>query len=261
MAIYRNVSMKFWTDTDIVDDFTPEDKYFYLYLLTNPHTNLCGCYEVSLKQISNETGYNKDTIERLLDRFESSHGVIKYSKETREILLVNWSRYNWTSSEKLDKPLLEQIESVKNVDFKAFLIDLYNLRDTVSIPYAYGSDTRARYCSTDTVTVSVSIPSIISYLNNKCSTNYKSNTKNTVKHISARAKEGFSEEDFFTVIDTMFKEWGSDEKMKVYLRPDTLFGTKFESYLNRAPKKKEPEIQKPQPEEPEEELVGDDWWK
>ena len=68
MASYRNISMDFWTDSKVVDDFTPEDRYIYLYCMTNPHTNLCGCYEVSIKQIANETGYNNDTVERLLKR-------------------------------------------------------------------------------------------------------------------------------------------------------------------------------------------------
>ena len=49
MAIYRNVQTSFWTDVKIADDFNPEDRYFYLYLFTNPHTNLCGCYEVSVR--------------------------------------------------------------------------------------------------------------------------------------------------------------------------------------------------------------------
>ena len=62
MAIYRNVQLSFWTDNKILDDFTPEDKYFYLYLLTNPHTNICGCYEISYKSMSDDTGYNKETI-------------------------------------------------------------------------------------------------------------------------------------------------------------------------------------------------------
>lgn len=52
MASYRNISMDFWTDSKVVDDFTPEDRYIYLYCMTNPHTNLCGCYEVSIKQIN-----------------------------------------------------------------------------------------------------------------------------------------------------------------------------------------------------------------
>ena len=70
MASYRNISMDFWTDSKVVDDFTPEDRYIYLYCMTNPHTNLFGCYEVSIKQIANETGYNNDSVERLLKRLD-----------------------------------------------------------------------------------------------------------------------------------------------------------------------------------------------
>jgi len=40
MAIYRNVQLNFWTDSKVEDDFTQEDKYFYLYLITNPQTNI-----------------------------------------------------------------------------------------------------------------------------------------------------------------------------------------------------------------------------
>mgnify|MGYP006969283853 CR=1 FL=1 len=47
MANYRNISMDFWQDSKVVDDFTPEDRYMYLYCMTNPHTNLCGCYEIT----------------------------------------------------------------------------------------------------------------------------------------------------------------------------------------------------------------------
>ena len=83
MARYRNVSTSFWEDNKIVDDFTPEDKYIYLYCMTNPHTNLCGCYEISLKQIAYETGYNTDSVERLLKRLDRTHEVIRYSAPTK----------------------------------------------------------------------------------------------------------------------------------------------------------------------------------
>lgn len=137
MAIYRNISMNFWTDTKIVDEFSPEDKYFMLYCLTNQYTNLCGCYEISIKQMTRDTGYNEETIMKLLDRFNSKYGVIEYNKENKELYIKNWFKYNWTKSEKLDKPLLEEIKSIKTVDFKEKLIEIYNKRDTVSIPYIY----------------------------------------------------------------------------------------------------------------------------
>ena len=154
MAIYRNIQMSFWTDSKVVDDFTPEDRYFYLYLLTNPHTNLAGCYEISLKQASDETGYTKDVIANLLERFERVHNVIRYSKDTKEVLLLNWDKFNWTRSEKFRKPLLSEIESVKSDSFRTYLIDEFNGADTVSIPYPYGSDTTVTV--TDTVSDTVS---------------------------------------------------------------------------------------------------------
>ena len=153
MAVYRNISMDFWTDSKVVDDFTPEDRYFHIYLLTNPHTNLCGCYEVSLKQIANETGYNTDTVSRLLDRFQTVHKTLEYCKETKEILILNWFKYNWTASPKLDKPLLKDIESIKNERFRNFVGDLYNRREPM-IPYRYPIDTTVSVSVSDTVTVS-----------------------------------------------------------------------------------------------------------
>lgn len=73
---------------------------------------------------------------------------------------------------------------------------------------------------------------IIDYLNNKCGTRYRANTPNTQKHINARFTEGYTEEDFYAVIDKKYDEWAGSEQER-YLRPDTLFGTKFESYLNQ----------------------------
>lgn len=223
--------MSFWTDNKVSDDFTPEDRYFYLYLFTNPHTNLCGCYEVSIKQMSNETGYSKDSIENLIDRFEKVHKVLRFSKETKEILLLNWSKYNWTSSEKFRKPLAKEIESVKNLDFRAFLVDVFE--------NGYGIDTTCIDTSvtvTDTITNTVSntdlYKEIISYLNMILDSNYKYTTRKTQDCIKARLNEGFTVDDFKTVIDKKAKEWlGTD--MERYLRPETLFGTKFEGYLNQ----------------------------
>ena len=157
MAIYRSIQMSFWTDSKVVDDFTPEDRYFYLYLMTNPHTNLSGCYELSLKQASDETGYTKEVIRNLLDRFEAIHDVIRYSYNTKEILLLNWNKFNWTSSEKFRKPLEEEIRQIKDNAFKNYLTGIFNGNDTVSIPYEYPTDTTV----TVTDTVSVSVPDTV----------------------------------------------------------------------------------------------------
>ena len=73
---------------------------------------------------------------------------------------------------------------------------------------------------------------IIDYLNNRCGTKYTEKNKQTKESIHARLEEKFTEEDFYTVIDKKCNEWLGTE-MERYLRPQTLFGTKFESYLNQ----------------------------
>ncbi|MCC0638334.1 conserved phage C-terminal domain-containing protein [Clostridioides sp. ES-S-0001-02] len=73
---------------------------------------------------------------------------------------------------------------------------------------------------------------IIDYLNEKADKSFKSTTKKTKSLIDARIVEGFVEEDFYKVIDNKVHTWLEDAKMNVYLRPETIFGNKFESYLN-----------------------------
>ena len=74
--------------------------------------------------------------------------------------------------------------------------------------------------------------SIISYLNEKAHTKYRHSSSKTKTLIKARLNEGFTEDDFKKVIDNKTAEWLNTD-MEKYLRPETLFGTKFESYLNQ----------------------------
>jgi len=74
---------------------------------------------------------------------------------------------------------------------------------------------------------------IVDYLNLKANKNYRNNSKDTMKFVQARLNEGFTVDDFKKVIDNKCAEWLADNKMNQYLRPGTLFGTKFESYLNQ----------------------------
>lgn len=76
---------------------------------------------------------------------------------------------------------------------------------------------------------------IISYLNSKTGKNFKTNSKTTIKLIDERFSEGFTIDDFKTVIDNKCSSWLNDSKMDEYLRPRTLFSTNFESYLNERP--------------------------
>lgn len=74
---------------------------------------------------------------------------------------------------------------------------------------------------------------VVDYLNNSAGTNYRASSKKTRELIKARINEGYTLEDFKVVIEKKTREWINDNKMKGYLRPETLFGTKFEGYLNQ----------------------------
>lgn len=232
MAIYRSVRLSFWTDTKVVDDFTPEDKYFFLYLMTNPHTNLSGCYEISLKQASIETGYSIQKVKALINRLETVHNVIRYSEASREILIVNWSKFNWTKSKDFQKPLVKEIEEVKDAEFRQFLQDSLEGVGTVLPPSRDGARTSVTVTDTVTVSDTDTVKEIIEFMNETCGTNYRPNTKKTKDLIRARLNENFTVDDFKTVIYKKSKQWKDDPKMCKYLRPETLFGNKFEGYLN-----------------------------
>ena len=78
---------------------------------------------------------------------------------------------------------------------------------------------------------------VIKYLNAKAGANYRATNKATQRLIKARFNEGMTTKDFKKVIDTKCDDWLKDPKMHEYLRPATLFGSKFESYLNQKPKR------------------------
>ena len=124
MAIFRKVHVTFWKD-EFVESLTPEQKFFYLYLLTNDRTTQCGIYEITIKQMCYDTGYNDDTIKKLLEFFINI-GKIKYSINTKEIALKNWVKYNDSNSPKVKSCIDNELKKVK---------------DRVLIQYIYSMDT------------------------------------------------------------------------------------------------------------------------
>lgn len=81
---------------------------------------------------------------------------------------------------------------------------------------------------------STDVKEIVEHLNHVCKTNYKYTSAKTKTLIKTRLKEGFTLDDFKKVHITKFAEWNNSDMQK-YLRPETLYGTKFESYLNQVP--------------------------
>ena len=119
MGIKRIVDTSFWTDGK-VDDFSPEDKYFMLYLLTNPFSTQLGIYEISIKQVAFQMGYYMDAVKVLIDRFENKYGMILFSTETNEIAIKNFLRHSIIKGgAPVRDCLIKEIKRVKNKDLIA----------------------------------------------------------------------------------------------------------------------------------------------
>ncbi|MFD2804791.1 DnaD domain-containing protein [Litchfieldia salsa] len=115
------IQTNFWTNPIVSEEMTPEDKYFFLYLLTNPHTTQIGIYRITKKQMAFDTGYSIETIHSLMDRMDRHHQVIRYNPDTRELAIKNWGKYNL---HKGGKPVIDCIIS-----------ELQQVQDTSLIPY------------------------------------------------------------------------------------------------------------------------------
>ena len=147
MAIFRHIQTAFWKDPKIIEDMTPEDRLFFLYILTNPSTTQIGVYNITKKQMAFELGYSIEVINSLMHRFENQHNVIRYNEETREICIINWGKYNLNKggkpiidcvkkevSQVKDKSLLKLIaDKTEKHEIKDIFIQAYDNNDTSTI--------------------------------------------------------------------------------------------------------------------------------
>ncbi|URZ15409.1 hypothetical protein [Clostridium felsineum] len=160
MAKYRYVYSAFWEDPDVMEQFTPEDKLFYLYILTNPKTTQIGVYKITKKEMAFGLGYSIESINSLVCRFIEHHKLIKYDEGTRELAVKNWGKYNLNKG---GKPIVDCInkefnevqnlelinyvaknirnESIKNIYVNFIKDSVKNLKSNDTLDDMY-SDTR-----------------------------------------------------------------------------------------------------------------------
>lgn len=124
MGIKRIVDTSFWTDEKTMDLFSPEDKYFMLYILTNPHTTQLGIYPINIKYMALELGYSTDAIKVLLDRFENKYDILKYSTKTNEIAVKNFLKHSIIrGGAPVEDCLKREIKDVKDGTLKQYVYD------------------------------------------------------------------------------------------------------------------------------------------
>jgi len=173
-GIFRTVHTSFWNDSDVIE-WSPEDKYFYLYLMTCPHSNMAGIFEIPIKLMERDTGYAKDAISAILKRFIDS-GKISYNHLTREIAIHNWLKYRGEveKNQKLKAHLEKIVLSVKD---KALISKVLGLSEIVG----YEAKTEAK---SDSLSIANQSPidslSIgVDILDTNTYTKTKTNTSNT----------------------------------------------------------------------------------
>lgn len=200
------------------------------------------CNENGLLMINKNIPY---TEEMMANYFRMDVGIIQRALETFQAMemievidniymISNWAKYQNHAELERIKELNKQRQQKYRDRTKMRIESDSNVTDNVTnnVTRDVKSNVNCSICNISYVDV---YKEIINYLNNKIGTNYKYTSKKTQTLIHARTEEGFTIEDFKTVIDKKAAEWlGTD--MAQYLRPETLFGTKFEGYLNQKEK-------------------------
>jgi hypothetical protein len=135
MATQRYISTSFWDDPWICQ-LDPSEKFVYLYLMTNPLTNIAGVYEITVRRVCFDTGYNQDTVEKILERFHEAGKAYRWENYT---IIPSWPKHQKWETRKQIKAGIEKILRALPSDLLAELEGMsygYPM-DDLSIPYAY----------------------------------------------------------------------------------------------------------------------------
>jgi uncharacterized phage protein (TIGR02220 family) len=177
------------------------------------------------RSLSDATGISQQSIRTCLTRLQQTGEINQQINHLFSIItIVNYDTYQSceeksTSKSTFNQPAINQ-PSTTNKKLRSKEEDNYN----VGQPEETAPQQREN----------IPFSEVVSYLNRKVGSQFKPTADTTKRFIRARWREGFRLKDFQTVIDSKFFEWGTSSEMLQYLRPQTLFGTKFESYLQNA---------------------------
>lgn len=134
MSTQRYISTSFWDD-EWVQDLDPSEKLLYLYLLTNPLTNIAGIYKITLKRMHDDTGFNKDMITKILTRFEKSKKAYHFGEY---IILPSWPKHQKWQEKTTIKTGIDKIISQLPNSIRDKAISIGYLYPIDKVPMAYG---------------------------------------------------------------------------------------------------------------------------
>ena len=175
-----------------------------------------GQFVTSLANLADETGLTVQQVRTALEHLISTGEVTNKSQSKYRIITVN----NWNCYQEDNRVDNKQITNNQQTNNK----QITNNQQHKNKNNTNNTNKKEKN--------NIYIVEILDHLNMRTGQNYKSTTQKTKDLINARFNEKFTVDDFKTVIDKMCVEWMNTDMQK-YLRPETLFGNKFESYLNR----------------------------
>ena len=109
------IERDYWNDEKVISEFSPEDKYFMIYLLTCPKGNSIGIFKLPVKIIAFEMGYSVDSIKSLIDRFDKKYSRIAYDYESQEIAILNSLKYTISKGGKpVEDMIARELNQVTN---------------------------------------------------------------------------------------------------------------------------------------------------
>lgn len=172
--------------------------------------------------------WNRSKIQRIISSLENQGLLIKGNYNQ-----LAYDRTTWYALPKFERSM------VQNQTVNCSDLNKTSFKDEQPIPINYQLTKQLTTENKDIVEQSPTAPipyqEVVDYLNQKTGKNFKVSSTVTQRHIKARFADGYTLDDFKRVIDTKTSQWLKDKKMSGYLRPNTLFGAKFESYLNEQP--------------------------
>ena len=224
-----------------------------LYLITSPHSYMAGIYYVTVDSMAKESKLSPSKVKKVLGMLAEKN-LAHYDGEAEVVWVVNMLAYQLARGAKVAKGIATHLESLPETQLKNAFLTRYA---EMSIPYDTLSDTLSdRVCDTPPIGGSY-LPSpspspspvpdrplqkaselrlkfvhdSIQYLNSTTGRDFKSGSKTNVSLLHRLWANGVRFEQVRAVVDAKAAQW-LDGDMAKYLRPETLFGSKFKSYLD-----------------------------
>ena len=250
------MSVCIWNDAKFTS-MSDDSQLLFLFILTHPQMTSIGAMRITLSGLAEEKGWSKERLSKAFLEV-SGKGLLEYDSERFCLILPKFIKHNppespnvitgWSKTLDLIPECGLRIKQIQNVRSYIYSMGESFVKAFERLPEVFRKSMPNQEQEQEQEQEEIYCPSpegppahssngvpykqIVDYLNEKTGKRFSAGGKETQRHIKARWNSGFRLEDFQRVIDIKCAKWLTDSKMVDYLRPETLFGTKFESYLN-----------------------------